>query len=72
MRASLMIVLAFVIVAALAAPAFAVEMGDLTGRDFGQHHSMHARANGFDGDHNPGALHRGFAGWAGHHASHAL
>ena len=35
-----------------------------SGREFGQHVSMHAQDMGFSGDHNPGVHHRGFSPWA--------
>ena len=51
--------LALLLVMALAAPAFAADMSDLTGQDFGEHHSLMAQMVGFDGDHNPGVHHEG-------------
>jgi hypothetical protein len=55
-------------VLALAAPALAVDTGaGGAGRDFGQHHAMHAQEmGGFTGQENPGVMHQGFAGWAEH------
>lgn len=34
-----------------------------TGEDFSQHVRTHAQTTGFDGLHNPGRMHQGFAGW---------
>lgn len=50
--------LALLLVMALAAPAFAADI-EVTGGDFGEHHSLHAQAGTFDGDHNPGVHHEG-------------
>ena len=36
------------------------------GADFGACVAHHAKAEGgFSGEHNPGGMHRGFAGWTG-------
>lgn len=69
-RYAITALLILVLVLALASAALAAEMGDLTGRDFGEHHSLHAQTMGFDGDHNPGVHHQGFSGWTEHHAGH--
>lgn len=54
--------MAFALVLSLAAPAFANGSGG-AGREFGKHHSEHAREmGGFSAEMNPG-MHRGFAGW---------
>ena len=67
-RTLLMLVVAFVLVLALAAPVLAVDTGaGGAGQDFGQHHATHAQEMcGFDGAENPGVMHQGFAGWAEH------
>lgn len=70
MRCASTALLALVLVVALAAPAFAADTADLTGRDFGEHHSLHAQTMGFDGDHDPGVHHEGFPGWAERHGGH--
>lgn len=50
----------------VAAPAFAAGGTGGAGRDFGQHHAMHAQEmTGFTGVMNPGVLHKGFSGWMG-------
>ncbi len=36
-----------------------------TGADYGRHVVMCAQEMGFDGEHNPGVMHRGFSGWPG-------
>lgn len=67
-RTLLVLVAAFLLVLALAAPAMAVDTGaGGAGREFGQHHAMHAQMmGGFSGQENPGVMHRGFSGWAEH------
>jgi hypothetical protein len=58
-RISIALALTVVLALAAASPALAS-----TGREFGEHHSKHAREmGGFTGDHNPGVHHTGFAGW---------
>jgi hypothetical protein len=53
---------------ALAWPATVAAQPDgaESGRAFGQHVAGHSDDMRFDGEHNPG-MHRGFAGWPGHH-----
>lgn len=64
MRMILISALVLVLVLAVAVPAFAVSGADGAGRDFGTHHATHARdMGGFDGEMNPGVMHRGFSGW---------
>ena len=50
MRYAITALLALVLIVALAGPVFAADASDLTGRDFGEHHSLHAQTVGFDGD----------------------
>ncbi len=55
-------VLALLLALGAVSPAFAA-----TGREFGEHHSQHAKTmGGFTGDHNPGVHHRGYSGWHHH------
>ncbi len=67
-RTLLTLVAAALLVLALAAPALAVDTGaGGAGLEFGQHHATHAQEmGGFSGTENPGVMHQGFAGWAGH------
>ncbi len=56
---------AFVLVLALAVPAFATGANG-AGQAYGQHHAAMAQAmGGFSGTMNPGVMHRGFSGWTG-------
>ena len=48
-----------------AGPALAAGPG---GADFARHVIHCQRHMGLDGDHNPGVMHRGFAGWDPAHA----
>lgn len=58
-------VMAFALLLALAAPAFATGAGG-EGREFGKHHATHAtEMGGFTGEMNPGVMHAGFSGWEG-------
>lgn len=59
---------ALLVVLALAVPALAVTTGaGGAGREYGQHHAMHAQEmGGFTGEMNPGYVHQGFSGWAEH------
>lgn len=57
--------MAFALLLALAAPAFATGAGG-AGREFGKHHAAHAtEMGGFTVEMNPGVMHRGFSGWKG-------
>lgn len=60
--------MALVVAAVLLLPGIAQAQ---TGADYGQHVVMCAQEMGFDGEHNPGVMHRGFSGWPGGSCPHS-
>jgi hypothetical protein len=65
MKRATIFVMAAILALAFAVPAFATGAGG-AGRDFGQHHAIHAQdMGGFTGAENPGVMHKGFSGWTG-------
>ena len=50
---------------AMLVPGTATAAG--TGEAFSQHVRTHAQSTGFDGVHNPGRMHQGFADWGPSH-----
>jgi hypothetical protein len=57
-----------VLAGVVAFPAVGWADAGATGRDFGEQVVTCARDMGFNGQHNPGVMHRGYAGWDPSHS----